>query len=205
MLRSCPNCRRLVYNSSLMHCGYCGRKLTGNLFSESYVDSTLVEPNRMPAHIKSIWERLEALKTEDRKFKVFGASKHRYHSSRVSEDEMLLFEDWCGVTLPSSYRDYLLHIGHGMGPYYGIWSPPESRSEFQDLLPGWELELGPKPCPSRPFPYTIADAQTVRSRQAAGEKEPWITSTWPIDGCVPICHQGCTYWTVLVVTGECAG
>jgi len=51
----------------------------------------------------------------------------------------------------------------------------------------------------------MADAQVILARKAAGDKEPWAVSTWPVDGCIPICHHGCTYYSALVVTGECTG
>src|SRR5262249_14128317 len=111
--------------------------------------------------------------------------------------------DWCGVTMPPAYREYMLNIGSGMGPYYGLWRPARIRAEFEILLK--EAEWGRKPSPSRPFPYSLADAQAIVARKVAGDKDPWAVSTWPVDGCIPICHQGCMYYSALVVAGECAG
>jgi hypothetical protein len=150
-------------------------------------------------------ERLEALRWQDRKLTVFGASKHRYLTHRVSEAKLSELEQWCGVRLPEAFRRHLAGIGSGAGPYYGLWDPATIRKELDSLCGDYGTETNTSVSPARPFPYSQADAEQVRQRQAAGEKEPWITSTWPIDGCLPICHQGCTYWTVLVVSGECAG
>lgn len=162
-------------------------------------------PPHNPAAISSVSQRLDSLRQLDRGLKVFGADTHRYVTHRVSERELSRMEQWCGVSLPGAFRSHLASIGYGVGPYYGIWSPAAIRKELDALCSDYQSEVGPSPSPSRPFPYSISDAQKIDERKASGEKEPWITSTWPIDGCIPICHQGCTFWTVLVVNGECAG
>jgi len=164
--------------------------------------------NRVPEHLQFTWERLEDLKAKDRQFKVFGASKHQYRSLRVSEREMSNFEAWCGLPLPSSYRDHLVHIGHGKGPYYGLWSPvlrfvPSFRVSIS--MQSGRQSRGKSPARPDRFHTRSPTLKWCDPDKIAGEKEPWITSTWPISGCIPICHQGCTYWTVLVVAGECAG
>jgi hypothetical protein len=160
-------------------------------------------PRQIPERFRPFWQEAKALNGADWRRKVFGAVKHRYRSHPVSAAAMEKFEKWCGVAMPPAYREYMLTIGCGMGPYYGLWSPAEIRKEMEMQLSDWQD--GEKPSPSKTFPYTIADAQSILARTAAGEKEPWAVSTWPIDGCIPICHQGCAYYSVLALTGECAG
>lgn len=159
----------------------------------------------IPERFCPFWQEAKALNGSDFRRKVFGAVKHRYRSHPVSARTMEKFEKWCGVTMPPAYREYMLSIGYGMGPYYGLWSPAEIREEVEMQLSYWEDQDGEKPSPAKTFPYTMADAQTILARKADGEKEPWAVSTWPIDGCIPICHQGCSYYSVLALTGECAG
>jgi hypothetical protein len=157
----------------------------------------------VPERFQPFWREAKALNGADWRRRVFGAGKHRYRAYPVGLSTMEKFEKWCGVSMPPGYRDYMLTIGYGMGPYYGLWSPAQTREELEMLLNDWED--GEKPSPAKMFPYTMADAQAILARKAAKEKEPWGVSTWPIDGCIPICHQGCTYYSVLALTGECAG
>src|SRR6266404_6051741 len=201
----CPNCRREVYSRNIRKCGYCGVVLPVNLFSADYTGTAVGLTTQVSERFQPLWDRLTALKNKDSQHKVFGASQHHYRSICATEEEMSEFEAWCGVTLPNSYRDYLIQVGHGTGPYYGIWNPGKSRSEILCCLADWDAELRQNFHTNRPFPYSVVDAQKTQERRIAGDKEHWIKSTWPIDGCIPICHQGCTYWSVLVIAGECAG
>ncbi|WP_395736348.1 SMI1/KNR4 family protein [Prosthecobacter sp.] len=150
-------------------------------------------------------DRLSAVRTLDRKQEIFGADYHHYELTQVSADELAEFEAWCGVSLPATYRDHLLTFGHGAGPYYGLWSPAAIRKELESLHECLEPENLPPPRISDPFPLTLADAQNCRNRSIAGESEPWITAAWPLAGCLPICSQGCEYYSVLQVTGDAPG
>lgn len=205
MIRLCPNCRRQVYSRNIRQCGFCGVVLPVDLFSENYSGTTVGPTTQVPQRFQPLWDRLVVLKNKDSNHKVFGASRHQYRSICVTEAEMSEFESWCGVAMPLSYRDFMVHVGHGAGPYYGLLSPAMSRREIQCCLTDWGEDL-PQPVHiHRPFPFSITQAQTARERQIAGDKEPWIESTWPMNGCIPISHHGCWYWSVLVIVGECAG
>nr|WP_148087829.1 SMI1/KNR4 family protein [Gemmata obscuriglobus] len=102
-----------------------------------------------------------------------------------------------GVPLPTEYRRLMLELGHGAGPYYGLWSPGESLDEFLGRAQEYEAEEGRPVRPAGPFPLAAADLRDAEVSPAARD--------WPCDGCMPICHQGCTFWSVLVLTGEFAG
>jgi hypothetical protein len=148
---------------------------------------------------------LAELRRRDRRLKVFGASKHQYRSTPVAGAELAALEGALGVPLPPEYRDFLLRVGHGAGPYYGVWSPQESLSEIRSLAQEYEAEEGKPVCPAEAFPLTGADLRGIEARVAAGDKSPWAERDWPCGGCLPICHQGCTFWSVLVLTGEFVG
>ena len=172
----------------------------------SWLSRLIQTRTRANAGTKSASEQtLEGLRRLDRKLTVFGASKHQYITHRVSESALAELELWCGVPLPDAFRRHLADTGHGAGPYYGIWDPGAIREELDSLCVDYREDVGASVSPASPFPLSRLDAEKIRQRQAAGEEKPWIVSNWPSDGCIPICHQGCTFWTVLIVTGECAG
>lgn len=100
------------------------------------------------------------------------------------------FERALGVVLPTGYRSFLLEIGFGCGPYYGIWSPNEVLAEMESLA---DDDCGEKRVsPSDPFPLK----HVTRHIQ---------NQDWPSGGCIPIGHQGCTFWSVLVLEGAIRG
>jgi len=92
--------------------------------------------------------------------------------------------------LPRGYREFLLQVGAGCGPYYGIWSPSEVLAEWQSI--STEDNGQPGRSPSEKFPLTAAETQ-IQNRD------------WPTGGCIPIGHQGCTFWSVLVLEGAFTG
>jgi hypothetical protein len=98
-----------------------------------------------------------------------------------------------------------LEIGPGAGPYYGIWTPAETLQELRLLQGDYRTETGVTVLPSQPFPFGMADAQEILRCQQSRQDESVSKEPYPSDGCIPICHQGCPYWTVLVTAGDLAG
>lgn len=140
--------------------------------------------------MKEILDRIKndfgKLRKADPALQVFGSSQHRYRSTPVSSSSIVKFEQDLGVELPKNYREFLLCIGHGCGPYYGIWSPAEVLSEVKSL------DQHPSRSPSGKFPFNSVTAEIQYK-------------DWPNEGCIPIGHQGCTFWTVLVLDGVFRG
>jgi len=74
------------------------------------------------AQIKRIKTKLLIAKKADKEFKVFGSRSHKYtHRTIASYDEIVAFETKYNVTLPECYKSFMLNIGSGVGPYYGVW------------------------------------------------------------------------------------
>jgi hypothetical protein len=154
--------------------------------------------------VEGVRRHLERLSTLDRPLKVFGANLHRYRSQPASVVELDDLERALGVTLPAGYRRFLLSVGYGAGPYYGLWSPDQVLEDYDGLREEHEEEFGRPVRADLSFPLGWADAEAMAPR--AGEPHAgWRDLTYPADGCVPICHQGCTFWSVLVTAGELAG
>jgi hypothetical protein len=150
-------------------------------------------------------EQLAELSQRDPNRKVFGARKHQYRSALVEKDAVARLEAKIGVPLPAEYRDFLLRVGSGAGPYYGVWSPAEALFELRSLAVDYEAEEGKPITQAETFPLTAEDLRGIEERFAARIKEAWVEHDWPCDGCLPICEQGCTYYTVLALTGEFTG
>jgi hypothetical protein len=154
--------------------------------------------------LEDIARRVGALRQRPGFSKVFGAEKHRFQLRRHTEEEVALLELHLGVGMPDSFRQFLMEMGSGAGPYYGIWSPDELLENFARIQ-GYLDEDQPRPSPAKAFGLKINDATEVERRMREETPRLWLAMPWPTDGCVPICYQGCTYWSALITAGECAG
>jgi hypothetical protein len=180
--------------------------------------------------VDGIWagvrERVEALAGQSGATEVFGASAHGFTlEAPLTQEQLLDWETRVGVTLPVQYRSFLTEVAAtGAGPYYGLlgfrvsdgiahwggdrWRGPEQLNlrvvfphldEFQpvmwDTLP--ELE-------EKQFPTPADHAEAVRQRAELVQtlKDREETDTY---GTIPVSHQGCGYYDLLVVNGPDAG
>lgn len=156
--------------------------------------------------IISAWrDQLNEIRRRDTARVIFGADQHQYQSTPVGLSEIARVEAALGVGLPAEFREFLSEIGYGAGPYYGIWSPDAAVAEIQSLAADYEADVGGRIIPAAEFPLSAVEVSAVEARIAAGSKSPAFESDWPCCGCIPICHHGCTYWSVLVLAGPFTG
>lgn len=110
-------------------------------------------------------------------------------STPVTEPELAGLERALGAALPKAYRDFLLHVGTGPGPYYGLHRVADLHLNATDRDTAGM------------FPLTPADFEehflTARAKS--------IELDFDAPGCLEIGHQGCANSTVLVLTGDLAG
>ncbi len=147
--------------------------------------------------------KLEHLKVLDRKLQVFGANKHKYESYPVSNDVLERLEGELGVRLPEDYRHFLQVIGYGAGPYYGLASPSQILNAEKYDICDYHQGLG-FPDPSQPFPFTHEQAEECWRIMGERREAAYLTES-PTNGVIPICYEGCTFWTFLVTAGDLKG
>lgn len=152
-----------------------------------------------------IRESLASLARNDARFRVFGAERHRYVSTPVSEPEISAFEDELRIALPGDFRSFLREVGAGAGPSYGIFSLDRMREEARlGLAPADfdEVDEGPSEegDPARPFsvPWKVLAADS-------DPDSPGVEVPGGANGLLAICDHGCAIYTVLVTTGELQG
>jgi len=149
----------------------------------------------------NIQQELNSLKRKDPALLVFGAKTHRYKQTGIKPGDISLLEKKLHCSLPQEYKDLLLAVGAGAGPYYGLYNPGEIIKEYKSYREYTDEEYSAgKECPITQSAYfrIVQDLE-------AGIQEPWECYTYPADGCIPVCYQGCTFWTVIVTCGELKG
>jgi hypothetical protein len=118
----------------------------------------------------------------------------------IAERELRSFELEHAIRLPEDYRRFLLEIANGgRGPYYGLlsleeWEYPGRLPKREELAKEPTLGFLASPCPLQDRLY---------GENWLHELEPY---EWdPYQGTLTLCHQGCTYLALLVVSGEARG
>ena len=123
----------------------------------------------------------------------FGEEKHGFRlNPPLSEWQVRDFEDRHGIRLPEGYRLFLLHLGDGgAGPYYGLHPLSRALDLADEPIEG---DLA-RPCPLVP---------------GMPREDDWLerlgcSAEECFRGAIPIVHQGCTYYSLLVVSGAARG
>ena len=150
---------------------------------------------------------------------VFGKLGHNFLlNPPLSEAAVADFEARHRIRLPEDYRNFTTKIGNGgAGPYYGVFRLGEmdgTLSETQAWSEG-DLFVGKL---SETFPYTEArnekleyppdelertDENEYERQLDDSERKYW--AALPMNGAIPICHEGCAIRIWLVVNGPQAG
>jgi len=122
---------------------------------------------------------LKRLAERDREFRVFGSSYHRYRVGPVlPESELSSFEAQHEIRLPEDFRSFVTHIANGgAGPFYGL-----------DPL----RTVGPNVA----LPFPLREAGELSDEDDEGR---YGDGGGP--GIFSFCHQGCGYFSHLVLKG----
>lgn len=155
----------------------------------------------LESRINNIKLKLNKLIEYDINLDVFGASSHKYNFTKVSEAEIIAFENEYSITLPDEFRTFLLEVGCGAGPYYGIYSFEKMRREIND----WKDFLNKANNLNGSFKFNNKDTSEYIELKKNGVKGYFYKILSSIEGWIPICHQGCTYYSILVLNGDQKG
>src|SRR5215470_269290 len=100
--------------------------------------------------------------------------------------------------LPEDYRTLLLRIGSGVGPYYGLWTFDKIREELNTIYEDYQNEFKVR---ARPCDQFELEESAFLSESSEGKKAILIDAPKNPGGFLPICHQGCEYLNVMVLSG----
>lgn len=146
-----------------------------------------------PASVRSV----RKLRDIDVGRRIFGADDHGYVLTRVPDHELHAFEDRLETCLPETYRAFLVEVGYGAGPYYGLLSPAGILRELD--------AFGAAPAAaSRPFPVGTEDGERFGAGPLRGRSAVALLD-WPTTGLIPVAYHGETSWSVLVTSGVFTG
>ena len=170
-------------------------------------------------------EQVLALREAPFPEKVFGARWQGFGHEfllepPLSEAEVTAAEEEFGISFPSTYRTFLLEVGAGgAGPHYGIfplrhdeqgWHWAEGRDVRSDnallgeTFPSeaerarWEEELNAR----EPAEQDFSDHQSYLAAFRIWDDEWERLQASMTAGAICLNHEGCGYFTWLVVTGS---
>jgi hypothetical protein len=150
----------------------------------------------------------------------FGANGHHFLlEPPLRPDELAELEEQCGVALPEEYRSFLLEVSRGgAGPAYGLF--PLRRVDGRWRWEGDGAQLTGLETLGQPFPHTgffdpaaglpeppeQDDHATAEEFDAAEEAHQELHDRLAYDpahtvGAIYLCHRGCAYRHLLVVSG----
>ncbi|TVT62643.1 SMI1/KNR4 family protein [Amycolatopsis rhizosphaerae] len=132
---------------------------------------------------------------------VFGASKHRYRfGAPLRESAVIEFEQRHQVTLPESYRAFLVGIGDGgAGPYYGLFRLDGSDIAERDREDRWVPGLL-----ATPFPHVTAWNPNGPDSLDRMSDEEYFAPEW-VAGSLVIAEYGCGAFFRLILSGPARG
>jgi SMI1 / KNR4 family (SUKH-1) len=148
-----------------------------------------------------IESNLTKLRKLDKSYEVFGSDSHKYHSTKVGESEILSFEQRIGTELPTEFRQFLLKIGYGAGPDYGIFNLDKMIKEYEE----WKSCLDERGAFDKAFELTNADANELIEKKKDDMKGFYYKRLKTANGLLPIMTEGCTYFAYIVLNGEQKG
>lgn len=141
-------------------------------------------------------------------FRPFGAEQHGLRlRPPLPEEEIDAFERRYAVALPAEYRAFLARAGEGgAGPGYGMYS-------LREALTAERGEHVPDDILRTPFPRTRAydpdgddpELEPLWKRRENGEIDIRRLYLYESAGTLALCHEGCGYYHLLVVTGSARG
>jgi hypothetical protein len=154
--------------------------------------------------IQILKEKLKELKSADKDYKVFGSGKHRYLSYPVSVEEIENFETKFNLSIPQNFRKFLIEIGCGAGPCYGIFSLKEVIDELY-IIKDIKAEANIDIKLDKPFPFNNSTVEDLQCKHESDDKFHSVENTYPANGSFSIIHRGCSFYSAIITKGELLG
>jgi SMI1/KNR4 family protein SUKH-1 len=139
------------------------------------------------ADVLELKSLVHQLAKRDTDFRVFGSGGkyggHYYNFlPAMRETDVAEFEKKHGVELPDDYKQYIVHVADGgVGPSYGL-------NRLEDAVAEAHLATS--------FPWT-------EKTKLDSEEDFELWDTHP--GFLELCHHGCGYYDILIVSGATRG
>jgi hypothetical protein len=157
--------------------------------------------------IAGILEKLKAAKANA--VWPFGAEQHCFRLEPVlPESRVADFESRWRIHLPAEYREFITTVGNGgAGPAYGLFPLEEAVGYRGTGLPV-DFLLSPFPFQTAYNPYEDPKLseywEGCRKERVTGE-EYKARKLKEVRGTLVLCHEGCGYLHLLVVSGVARG
>ena len=139
----------------------------------------------------------------------FGAEQHCFRLEPVlTEPQVVDFEARWRIQLPAEYCAFITQVGNGgAGPAYGLFPLEEAVSYRGPNVPA-DFLASPFPYQKLYNPYEDPKLSEYweKARKGQVSKEEYeIRKFKEVTGTLVLCHEGCGYLHLLVVTGAARG
>ena len=153
--------------------------------------------------INRLRDKLDMLSRFDRERSLFGAREpfgHGYRVSPVTEAEIISKEAEFGISFPEEYRVWLLRVGSGAGPDYGLFPLARITAKLLEDERGFGGEIESPTAVSRDH---------IAAIQAKWDTDPrnhfLSISSDSADGLLIISVGGCETYTGILTDGALTG
>jgi hypothetical protein len=156
--------------------------------------------------------KLAELGERDRNYNIRGARYHRYQSLPAELDDVRTAEARTGYSLPDQYRDWLLEVGYGAGPDWGLL-PLVAERHLQIQMSG-TTTLHKQPmifdlsAEDRPYPIgEIADISELTPEDCADriKRDQTFVTAQSAKGLLAICEADYGSFDAIVAAGPMRG
>jgi hypothetical protein len=139
----------------------------------------------------------------------FGVEEHRFVLEPVlTEPQVAKFEARWRIELPPDYRAFITGVGNGgAGPAYGLF-PLEKTLTYQRTRVPDDFLLSPFPYLTSYNPYEDPKLSEYWQRAERGQvsnEEYEARQLKETTGSLALCHEGCGYLHLLIVSGPARG
>jgi hypothetical protein len=159
---------------------------------------------------KRIREKIKEAASQDKDFKVFGASRHQYMiNDPATAEDIAAFEKDYSIELPECYKTFLMQVGNGgksygdsaAGPFYGIYPLGKGVGEVLDN-PEKYLKNECIIFPDMTNEYWTELNKNIDNNEDIPDDEYEKELGKIFAGILPIGSQGCTYFHGIILNGK---
>lgn len=156
-------------------------------------------------HIEKLREKLAGVRAADYDLRIHGATQHGHRFDRADSSRIEEIESAINGNLPQEYRSFLLNVGYGGGPDYGLFSPRRILEEALWYNEGNEDEASNGKEDVVDFSHLTPDTLASCAAALASKQRTHLIGVSSRRHTATIAEHGCGHDYHLILRGPLAG